>query len=145
MIRSLLVGAAYFAIVFAAAFALGVLRVTFVVPAIGPVWATLLELPFTLAVSWTTCRWLMRHLGTRLLGRSIGMGASAFTLLMCAEAAGSILIFNRSVSDHIGSYATLPGALGLGGQIAFGLFPLVQYMRETIGKVPGVAAPDRTQ
>jgi hypothetical protein len=60
MTRSLLTGAAYFVIVFAAAFALGALRVTFIVPAVGSVWATLLELPLTLAASWTACGWLVR-------------------------------------------------------------------------------------
>ena len=131
MTRSLLAGAVYFAIVFAVAFGLGVVRVSFVVPAVGSLLATLLELPFTLAASWIVCNWLMRIFRTRSLGQAIGMGTSAFALLMVAEAAGSILLFSRSLEDHIGSYATLPGGLGLVGQIAFGLFPVVQYLRKT--------------
>ena len=127
MIRSPLAGAAYFVIVFAAAFALGVLRVTFIVAAVGNLQATLLELPFTLAVSWIVCSWLVRICGIRSLGQAIGMGASAFVLLMCAEAAGSILLFGRSLEDHIGSYLTTAGGFGLAGQIAFGLFPVVQH------------------
>jgi hypothetical protein len=132
MTRSLLAGAAYFVIVFTAAFALGVLRVTFIVPAVGSLWATLLELPFTLAASWIVCGWLVRIFGTRSLGQAIGMGASAFALLMGAEAGGSILLFSRSLKDHIGSYGTAAGGLSLAGQIAFGLFPVVQYLRNTI-------------
>lgn len=137
MTRSLLAGAAYFAIVFTAAFALGVVRVTFVVPAVGSLRATLLELPFTLAASWIVCGWLVRIFATRSLGQAIGMGASAFALLMAAEAAGSILLFGRSLEDHIGSFATTAGGLGLAGQIAFGLFPVVKYLRNT-------TAPTRT-
>jgi len=129
MIRSLLAGAAYFVIVFAAAFALGVLRVTFIVPVVGSLQATLLELPFTLAASWIVCSWLVRIFGTRSLGQAIGMGASAFALLMCAEAVGSILLFSRSLEDHVGSFLTTAGGLGLAGQIAFGLFPVIKYLR----------------
>jgi hypothetical protein len=134
MARSILAGAAYFLLVFAAAFAFGALRITFIVPAVGSVWATLLELPFTLAVSWIACGWLVRILRTSSLGQAIGMAASAFALLMSAEAAGSILIFSRTLGDHIGSYRTAAGALGLAGQIVFGLFPIMQYLRRTTGR-----------
>ena len=137
MIRSFLAGAAYFVIVFIAAFALGTLRVLFVVPALGDVGATLIEAPFTLAISWLVCRWLLGRLGAFSLTQAIGMGAIAFALLMGAEAAGAILLFGRTLSEHIGSYATAAGALGLAGQIAFGVFPIVQ----TIGRIRSTAPP----
>jgi hypothetical protein len=129
MTRSFLVGTAYFVIVFTAAFALGVLRVTFVVPLVGRLLATLLELPFTLAFSWFVCSWLVRICGISTRGQAIGMGVTAFALLMCAEAAGANLLFNSSLQDHIASYITAPGAVGLAGQIAFGLFPVIKYLR----------------
>jgi hypothetical protein len=141
MTMSILAGSAYFVIVFAAAFALGALRITFIVPAVGSVWATLLELPFMLVLSWMACGWLVRFLGMPSLGQSIGMAASAFALLMGAEAVGSILIFGRSFSDHIGSYGTAAGALGLAGQIVFGLFPIVQYLSGTTGRTVSDVAP----
>ena len=127
MTRSLFVGAAYFLIVFVVAFALGVLRVGFVAPAVGAVWATLAELPFTLAASWATCAWLRRRWRVSSLPRAASMGASAFVLLMGAEAAGGILIFGRTLGEHVGLYGTVAGALGLSGQIAFGFFPIVQH------------------
>jgi hypothetical protein len=129
MTRSLVAGAAYFLIVFAAAFALGALRVTFVVPAVGVVWATLLELPFTLAVSWATCAWIGRHWPMSSIAQSVIMGVCAFVLLMGAEAAGSILIFGRTLGEHVGSFGTAAGALGLAGQIVFGVLPVVHYLR----------------
>lgn len=129
--KSLLAGAAYFVIVFIAAFALGAARVTFVVPAVGSLWATLLELPLTSVASWIVCGWLVRIYGIRSLRQAIGMGVTAFVMLMGTEAAGSILLFNRSLADHIGSYATAAGGLGLAGQIAFGLFPVIRYIRNT--------------
>ena len=129
MTRSLSAGATYFSIVFATAFALGVLRVTFIVPAVGVVWATLAELPLTLAVSWVTCAWIRGHWRMVSLAQSVSMGVCAFALLMGAEAAGAILIFGRTLGDHIGSYGTAAGALGLVGQIAFGSVPVAQHLR----------------
>jgi hypothetical protein len=127
MTRSLILGATYFLVVFAVAFALGTLRVTFVVPAVGTVWATLAELPFTLAASWAICAWLCRRWPMSSLAQAASMGASAFVLLMGAEVAGGILIFGRSLEEHVGLYGTVAGVLGLFGQIAFGVFPIVQY------------------
>lgn len=128
MTRSLIVGAAYFLIVFAVAFALGALRVTFVEPAVGTVLATLAELPFTLAASWATCAWLCRRWRMSSLAQAASMGASAFVLLMSAEAAGGILIFGRTLEEHVGLYGTVAGVLGLSGQIAFGFIPVVQHL-----------------
>ena len=127
MARSLIVGAAYFLIVFAVAFALGVLRVTFVEPAVGAVWATLAELPFTLAASWAICAWLCRRWRMSSVAQAASMGASAFVLLMGAEAAGGILIFGRTLGEHFALFGTVAGVLGLSGQIAFGVFPIVQF------------------
>ena len=142
MTRSLWAGFAYFVIVFAAAFALGFVRVAFIVPALGSLWATLLELPFTLAVSWIVCGWLTRAIGVRSIGQAVGMGAGAFALLMGAEVAGAIVLFGRSLEDHIGTYATAAGGLGLAGQIAFGLFPIVQYIRNAASPTRIDAAND---
>jgi hypothetical protein len=127
MTRSLILGAAYFLIVFAVAFALGTLRVTLIEPTIGTLWATLAELPFTLAASWAICAWLCRRWPMSSLAQVASMGACAFVLLMGAEAAGGILIFGRTLGEHFGLFATGAGALGLSGQIAFGVFPIVQY------------------
>ena len=62
-------------------------------------------------------------------GQAIGMAAIAFALLMGAEAVGSMLLFGQRLEAHFSSYATAAGGLGLAGQIAFGLLPIVQYVR----------------
>ena len=144
MTKSVLAGAAYFSIVFAIAFVLGVLRVTFIVPAVGQLWATWLELPFTLAASWIVCGWLVRTLGVRSLAQAMGMGGGAFALLMVAEAVGSMLLFGRSLGEHIAAYATIAGGLGLAGQIAFGLFPVAQHFHaiaSTRANAPPIERP----
>ncbi len=128
-------GAAYFGAVFAIAFALGVLRVSFVVPAVGPVWATLVELPFILAAAWVVCTWIADRWLISTIRQSVVMSLTAFAFLMSAEAIGSSLIFGITLEDHMRSYGTAAGALGLAGQIAFGLFPVVQSLRGNAGKV----------
>lgn len=49
-------GAVYFAVVFTVAFGLGMVRVLFVVPRLGPMLAVLLEAPALLLVSLAACR-----------------------------------------------------------------------------------------
>jgi hypothetical protein len=86
MASSLKAAALYVAIVFAAGFVLGTLRVLVVEPAFGPVIAVLLELPVLLVISWLVC--------TRIIGwfnipattiDCLVMGALAFGLLMIIE------------------------------------------------------------
>lgn len=125
--RAVLAGLAYFAIVFAAGFALGAIRVVLLIPRIGETAAVLIELPVILTVAWIACSWLVtafdvpRQSGPRLL-----MGGAAFLTLMCAELGLSVLAFGRTAIDHLDQYHTIHGLLGLAGQVMFGLFPLMQ-------------------
>ena len=122
--------AAYFAVVFAAAFALGVLRVTVIAPRVGALMAVLIELPIVLVVSWLVSRqvvylfnvpkeWLPHFL----------MGALAFLFLMIAEPAIAIFGFGRSFTQYFAAFQSRAGIIGLLGQIAFGLIPLIQTFR----------------
>ncbi len=57
MAASIKAGAAYFAIVFAAAFVLGTIRVSLVAPSVGPTIAVLIETPPAVVVSqFSRCR-----------------------------------------------------------------------------------------
>jgi hypothetical protein len=126
--RSLLAGGAYFCLVFAIAFALGALRVTFVTPAVGPLWATLIEVPLMLGVAWAASRYLIRRFGIRELAPACSMGASALALLIAAEAAFSLLAFGQNVDQLLASYRTAAGILGLAAQLAFAIFPVLQTL-----------------
>jgi hypothetical protein len=127
MPRNVVAGAVYFALVFAAGFALGAGRVVLLEPWMGALAATLTELPLILTIAWLTCGWVVARFrvpseaGARML-----MGTVAFALLMLAEAALSVLLFGRTLSDFLGGLATPQGALGLAGQVAFGLMPVVR-------------------
>jgi hypothetical protein len=56
------------------------------------------------------------------------MGLVAFLILMLAEVSFSKVIFGRPVVEYLASLATLAGAIGLAGQVAFAGFPLMQAM-----------------
>lgn len=112
---------AYAAAVFAAGFALGVLRVAWIAPAVGPLAAVALELPVMLAISWgvagrVLARWSLPR------NRRLAMGGLALALLLAAEA-GLALTLGGTLPGFLRGLATPPGVLGLAGQVAFALIP----------------------
>lgn len=116
----------YFATVFSAAFAIGVLRTLVIAPAIGEMAAVLIEVPIVLALSWWVCAWVLRRIPVPTgLGR-IGMGVVAFALLMVAELLLSILIGHRTVAEHLALFYAAPMIVGLFGQIGFAVVPWLQ-------------------
>jgi len=118
-------GVVYFLAVFAAGFVLGVLRTLFVAPRIGVLAAVAVELPIVLGVAWWVSARLQR--GSSLTSRDAAvMGGTAFVLLMLAEASLSIALFGRTFAEHLSLYADADHQLGLAGQIAFALIPMVQ-------------------
>lgn len=125
MLVALKAGALAFAIVFAAGFALGTIRVLWVVPRFGPLGAVLLELPVMLAVSW----WAVRTAICRLEvparpGVRAAMGSCAFVLLMGAETGLGVFAFGRSPAQQWQALLAPEGLAGLAAQVLFGLFPL---------------------
>lgn len=125
--RAVIAGFAYFAVVFATGFVLGALRIFLLNPRLGGTVAVLVELPAILAVSWTACRRLIAAFDVPpQLAPRLTMGAVAFLALLCAELGLSVLAFGRTVAEHLDGYRDAPSFLGLAGQVAFGLFPLLQ-------------------
>ena len=119
--------AVYFGIVFAAGFALGTLRTLVLAPRFGALWAVLLELPVMLVISWWACgRVVTRFEVPPRFGSRAAMGAIAFAFLMLAELALSVSLFGRSTSEYAADLMTPHGLVGLGGQVAFALIPLVR-------------------
>jgi hypothetical protein len=118
-------GALYFAAVFAIGFALGALRVSFIVPSVGPLIAVLLELPLMLAAAWIICgRLLRRH--TLALSDRLVLSSIAFALLMLAEFGLSWVLAGRTPSEHWALYRQLPEQIGLIGQLLFAAIPLLR-------------------
>jgi hypothetical protein len=125
--RAVRAGILYFALVFAAGFVLGTARVLLLAPRLGELLATVLELPFMLGISWFACGKLIARfqIPPRTEPR-LTMGAVAFALLMLAEVLLSVTLFNRSMNEYIDALLTPQGLLGLGGQVLFGLIPLIR-------------------
>lgn len=119
-------GAAYFVLVFTAGFLLGVLRALLLAPLLGETPAVVVELPVILAVSWLACAWLIRRFAVppALAPRAV-MGAAAFALLIAAEFGLAALAFGRTPAEHLQTYRSLAGLLGLAGQLAFATFPVI--------------------
>lgn len=124
MTRPAKAAACYVLPVFAVAFLLGALRVTLVAPQTGPLLAVALEVPLVLALSWLVAGRVLGRWPLALTDR-LAMGALAFAFLMLAELALA-LAFGRTPARFLSDLATPPGALGLAGQIGFGLIPALR-------------------
>lgn len=123
MPRIVLPALVYGATVFAAAFALGALRVMLVVPRLGELAAVTLEVPVVLGLSWLVAGRVLRRWPLPRPGQRLAMGGLAFALLMLGETILGVTLFGRTPAGILAAMATLPGLVGLAGQIGFGLIP----------------------
>jgi hypothetical protein len=125
----ILPGIVYFALVFTLGFLLGTVRTLFVrdAPSEGRLLGVLIELPIMVSTSWFLCRYAIRRfaVASTFVARAI-MGGLAFTLLLLAELAVGALLFGRTPGEHFALYREVSYSLGLVGQIAFALMPIVQ-------------------
>ena len=117
-------GLLYFVVVFSLAFAMGVARTLIIAPQLGATAAVLLEVPIIVAASWIIARRLLRHRSLSLPQRAI-MGIVAFTLTMVSEAVLSALMRGQSVADWAVVLVTPLGLIGLAGQTAFAVMPIL--------------------
>jgi len=73
------------------------------------------------------CGWLLRRLTVPFgTAARLVMGATAFVALVVAEFGLASALAGRSVADWFAQYRHTPGMIGLLGQIAFGLLPLLR-------------------
>ena len=126
MLRIVLPALVYVATVFAAAFVLGALRVMLVAPRLGELAAVTLEVPMVLGLSWLVAGRVLRRWPLPRTGQRLAMGGLAFALLMLAEAGLGITLFGRTLSGIMAAITTLPGLVGLAGQIGFALVPALR-------------------
>ena len=121
-------GALYFLILFACGAVLGTIRTLILAPTVGPVVAVGLELPVMLGLSWIVSGWLTRQRpALEDAGRRLAMGGAALVLLLAAELALAALAFSQPPGTYLATLATPQGALGLAGQLGFGLIPWLQW------------------
>jgi hypothetical protein len=120
-------GSLYFLVVFSVGFLLGTIRVLVMIPRLGELISTLIELPIILSTAWIVCNLLVTrcHLPPQWQAR-LTMGGVAFALLMMAELGLAVWLFDETVQEHLASYLWLPKTIGLAGQVTFASFPLLQ-------------------
>lgn len=120
-------GFLYFVAVFGIGFLLGTIRVLVLIPRLGELVSTVIELPIILGAAWLVSAWLTArfHVPSTWHVR-LTMGGIAFGLLMVAELALSVWLFDSTAQEHFAAYLSLPQAIGLAGQVAFALIPLIQ-------------------
>jgi hypothetical protein len=129
--KAVAAGGAYFTLVFLAGFLLGIVRTLLVTPAMGEMLAVVIELPVILALAWYVCRRvIVRFKVRRQFAAGATMGMTAFVLLMAGEASLSMLLAGRSLSEHLQLFGETAHLLGLAGQIAFALFPMLQLLAQ---------------
>ncbi len=121
--RPLLAALTYLAAIFTLAFVFGVFRVSWLVPRVGAVMAVLIEVPLILAVSWSAARAITPRFGIETTRAAMAMGGLACALLLALECALAVLAFGQSAAEWTTGLVTLPGLIGLLGQLGFALIP----------------------
>jgi hypothetical protein len=118
-------GVVYFALVFAAGFALGAFRVLVVVPRLGARAAELIEAPLMLAVTFLAARWTVRRLAVRpAWTRRLGMGALALVLLLALEFTLVLGLRGLSLREYFATLDPVSGTVYYVLLAVFALMPL---------------------
>lgn len=119
-------GLVYFAMVFAAGFAMGILRVLVLVPRLGDRLSELLEMPLMLVVIVLSARFVVRRfdvscsITTRLV-----IGFFALALLVGAELFLVTILQDQSLVQYIASRDPVSGSVYAVMLVLFALMPLI--------------------
>lgn len=119
-------GLAYFALVFAAGFVLGAIRVPLLVPRLGVRIAELLEMPVMFVVIVLAARYVVRRFalppGARV---RLTVGVVALALLVAAEVSLALAIQSQSLAQYIAGRDPVSGGVYL---VMLGLFAAMPLM-----------------
>jgi hypothetical protein len=121
--RVALAAITYWAVVFALGFVLGTVRVLWVIPRVGLMPATLLELPIILTASWFASGWILRRFAIASRGEALILGVLAFAILMAAECALAGVLSGETPAQWLAGLRQPHALLGLAGQAVFALLP----------------------
>lgn len=127
-------GAAYFALVFGAGFALGAIRVPFLVPRLGERLAELIETPFMFVAIVMAARFVGRRFALpQRMSVRLGVGAMALALMLAAETGLVVILQRRSVGEYLADRDPVAGTVYLAMLALFGLMPLILGRRGPVG------------
>lgn len=128
--KAIKAGIAYFGLVFAAGFAMGTVRVLFLVPRLGERLAELLEMPFMLVATWWAARFIVGHFA--LAGAvtvRLTTGLAGLALLLAAEILLAAVLQDRSLGDYIASRDPVSGTVYLAMLGLFAAMPMILARR----------------
>ena len=133
MKRTLIAATVYFLMLFALGFVPGTIRVLLVIPKIGVLSATLIEVPLMLTAAFFVCRWTI---GRWLVPPALSMrGVMALWFLMMLaifETLVGVALFGRTLAGTWSGLATPAGLIGLAAQSIAALLPLFISRNERI-------------
>lgn len=119
--------ASYFALVFGAGFALGLVRVPFLVPRFGERTAELLEMPVMLVVIFFASRYVVHRFAWASSVRfAVAMGVFALVLLLTAELLLAVAIQGRPIAEYVSDRDPVSGSVYLGSLVLYALMPWLQ-------------------
>lgn len=126
MRRAFLAGLAYFAVVFAAGFALGTVRVLWLAPRAGDRIAEFAETPLMIAVSWFAARWVVGRmpLPLRTAERAV-VGGVALATLLALEFGVVRSLRGLTLDEAFGARDPVAFAVYLGALAVFAVLPLI--------------------
>lgn len=128
--RVLKAGALYFAIVFGAGFALGAVRVLWLVPRLGERAAELAEAPVMLAVIAAAAWWVARRLAVpRAALARLGMGLIALALLLAVEFTVVLWLRGLTLETYFATRDPVAGAVYYAMLGVFAAMPLLVARR----------------
>jgi hypothetical protein len=124
MLITIRAGFVYFAIVLGTGFALGVVRVPFLVPRIGESWAELMEMPIMAATIFFAAGYILRRFPEiHLRARALVVGLLALALAVCAELGLAVFLQSQTFAEYLGSRDKVSGSVYLVMLAAFALMP----------------------
>lgn len=121
---------AYFGLVFAAGFALGAVRVPFLVPRLGERHAELLEMPFMFVALYLAAGYVVRRFGAAI-GATVWpwVGALALALLLGAELLLGVILAGRDLAAWLASRDPVSGSVYL---LMLGVYAAMPWLRRGI-------------
>ena len=130
IIRAVRAAVLYFAIVFAAGFVLGTIRLLFVIPLVGVRAAELIEMPVMIAISFLTASWLIAKLKIPFaIGARLAIGLVALALLLFAEVILIVWLQHQGLVENIKNRDPISGIAYSISLLLFAAFPLIVRRR----------------
>lgn len=124
--QTLKAGVIYFAVVFAAGFGLGTMRVLLVAPRIGERAAELAETPLMIAVSYLAARWIVRRFALPpALLRRLAVGLIALALMLAFEFGFVLRLRGLTIGEYFATRDPVSGTAYYLSLVVFALFPML--------------------